>query len=77
MNAAVAAELTDRKAVAGLTYTQISELSGVSLRQVKRIFNDERAADIGELERVSRALGVSMHSVMSGALARLEKGERI
>lgn len=77
LNAALAAELSEHKRQQKLTFEQIAAGTGISLRQVKRIFNDERSMDTLELEKVSRRLGKSSSSILAGALARLEEHDGI
>lgn len=77
MNAALAAELTDWKKDKRLTFEALNELTGISVRTLKRIFNDERVMDTDQIIEVSRALGVLPSQVVANALARLEKHDGI
>lgn len=77
MNAALAAELTDWKKDKRLTFEALNEMTGISIRSLKRIFNDERVMDTDQIIEVSRALGVPASQIVANALARLEKHDGI
>lgn len=77
MNAALAAELTDWKKDQRLTFETLNEMTGISIRTLKRIFNDERVMDTDQIIVLSRALGVLPSQVVGNALARLEKHDGI
>jgi transcriptional regulator with XRE-family HTH domain len=77
LNAAIAVVLTRHRKDLRLTYEILVGMTGIPLRTLKRIFTDERPMDTAQLEKVSRALGVTMSQVVSEALAELEKHDRI
>lgn len=59
------------------TFEQLAPLTGMSVRQLKRVLNDERVMNTDDMEAISRALGVSQGDILREALARLEKHDGI
>jgi transcriptional regulator with XRE-family HTH domain len=74
LNAACAKVLRDRKERQGLTFPQLAERTGISVRQLKRVINDERAMTTDDMVRCAAALGVSLTEVFSVAIKLMEQG---
>lgn len=74
LNGFLAEVLKERKARSGLTFVQLSALTGISERQLKRLMADERPIDTAEMEAVSRALGVTQFEVVFEAVKRMAAG---
>lgn len=72
LNAAFARILRRHKADQRLTYDQIAERTGLSPRQVKRIFNDERVMDTDELVKSAAALKVTVSEIVNEAIKLVE-----
>jgi transcriptional regulator with XRE-family HTH domain len=71
--AAIAAELKAERAATGVQNTVIAETSGISPRQVIRIFNGERTAGVSDLIMICKALGIDLPTLIARAEARFEK----
>lgn len=77
LNGFLAQVLREHKANQRFTFEQLSALSGMSIRQLKRVINDERVMNTDDMEAISRALGVSQAAVVREALTRMEKHDGI
>jgi transcriptional regulator with XRE-family HTH domain len=71
--AAIAAELKAERAATGVQNTVIAETSGISPRQVIRIFNGERTVGVSDLIMICKALGIDLTTLIARAEARVEK----
>jgi len=68
LDLAVSALLKARQKAGTATYEQIAAETGIGLRTLKRIFNDERRPPtVGELHAIAKALGTTALDVASEA----------
>lgn len=68
LNAAFATILRRRKTDERMTFAQLSERTGLSERQVKRVFNDERVMDTDELVKCAAALRITVTEIVNEAV---------
>jgi transcriptional regulator with XRE-family HTH domain len=71
--AAIAAELKAERAATGVQNAVIAEATGISPRQVIRIFNGERSVGVSDLIMICRSLGIDLPTLIARAEARVEK----
>ena len=74
-NSAIAVLFRCRKAEIGarMTFQVLADLTGLNLRQLKRLLNDERAMHMSEYVLIVSALGLDPGDALTDALARAKK----
>lgn len=72
LNAALSEVLRNLKEKQGLTFPQLAAKTGISVRQLKRVINDERAMSSDDIVKCCAALGVSFTDVLNEAVKLLE-----
>lgn len=74
-NAAIAAQLRILKAGIGksMTFSALEALTGIKLRQLKYLFNDQRSIHMSEYMVILQALGKDPAEAMAEAQAVVEK----
>lgn len=71
LSLAVAAQLRAERAIANMTVDELAKRSGVSKNSLLAVLNGKRTADVVQVERICRALGVRMIDLFVRAEARL------
>jgi AraC-like DNA-binding protein len=71
--AAIAAELKAERAATGVQNARIAEVSGLSTRQLVRIFKGERSVGVSDLILICQSLGIDLSTLIARAEARIEK----
>lgn len=71
--AAIAAELKAEKAATGVQNVAIAAASGLSERQIIRIFKGERSVGVSDLILICKVLGIDLMTLIQRSEARVEK----
>lgn len=71
LSLALAAQIRAEMGVARLSTRALAHQSGVPERTLARLVSGDRTIDVAQLDRISRALGVSMLDMMTRAEARV------
>jgi len=72
-NTAIAALLRARKAELRVTFPTLETVTGIKLRQLKALVNDEVAIRMGDFIKLATALGMSPAKLVQAAADRVEK----
>lgn len=73
LSAAVAATLSGERAAARMSYDDLAARSGIPARSLKRYLAGERDMKLDIVERISRALGLSLGEVFDAAERRRDR----
>lgn len=68
---AIAAQVKAERAAANLTQKDLGKAAGLSDSTVLRIENAQRSADVVDLERIARAVGIDLVELIQRAERRL------
>ena len=71
-NSAIAAIMRARKAELRLTFEALEKSSGINLRTLKRLVNDERPFVMGNFVKLANALELDPAAVVQSAADRVE-----
>src|SRR5689334_2179773 len=71
LSVAVAAQLRAERAAANITIDKLAAKAGISRGTLMKVLNGEVTADVVQVERISRALGIPMIEMFVRAEARL------
>lgn len=72
LNGALVRQVKAEKAAAGLTMEELAKLSGISLSSLSRYLNFGRNVNLGDTERLARALGMDVFLLLERAQERRE-----
>lgn len=72
-NSAIAAIIRARKAELRLTFEALEASSGINLRTLKRLVNDQRPFLMGNFIKLTAALDLDPAEVVQSAASRVEK----
>lgn len=76
INQAISAILRQRQAYPKVTDTQVAEISGVAVHQIRRLLKGERRFHVDEFEAIALALGMAPADVISRAYERISEQTR-
>ena len=71
LSLAVAAQLRAERAVSGMTIDELASKSGVSRGALMKVLNGQVTADVTQLDKICRALGVTILDLFLRAEARI------
>lgn len=77
LNGALAATLNGERVASGMTFDQLSRITGISTRTLlRKLSKVERHLDIEDVRRIAAAYGLTVVEVLVRAEDRLERTQR-